>query len=124
MPTLAATVTSTSTQVVKLSPALRKKLLTRLKTYLGLKGQEKVIKAAMKKGRSEIEEVLEEAGQTSLSIDGMKASLVSPIRKVFNPKKFVALGGNLDHYNGALDEVPGTPWVKISDSNSKDEEDE
>lgn len=120
-----ATITATTTQTLTLKPTIKRKLMVALKSYMGLKGQREVIDEAMKKARATAGEILMETGESSISVEGFKTTLVAPVRKVFNKQKFIALGGNLDFYNAAMDDVPGTPYTKIttpSDRGSNDDE--
>lgn len=114
MPRMEATATVTTTQEVRLAPGLRKKLLTKLSTYASLKSQLDAIKHAMKKAGDEIGELHAETGETSVRLDGYTMTLVAGNRKKFNPKLFVANGGDLAVYNQSIDEVPVKSYLKIS----------
>ena len=112
MPALTATVTTTET--ITLQPSIRKRLLLALRTYTGLKDQEKALDLAKKKQRGIVQEVLEEVGETSLKLDGYTATMVAPSKKVLDRKLFVQLGGDLALLDAAYVEAPVTPYVKIS----------
>lgn len=119
----APSVTATTTHEVKLAPALRKKLLTSLRTYAGLKSQIEVLESALKKQKGLIGALREETGEQSLALEGFKVTLVANIRKKFNPKKFVQLGGDLALYNEAHEDVPVRAFEKITlPGASEDEE--
>ena len=108
------TITATTTHEIKLSPTIRRKLLTKLKTYAELRLQVKVLEAAMDKQKTEIGALRDETGEQSIELDGFKVTLVAGVRKKFNPKKYVALGGDLDLYNQAVEEKLNRPYEKIS----------
>ena len=112
MPGLA--VTTTTVQTVTLKPTVRKKLLTALRTYAGLKSQEAALDLAKKKVRSEVGGILEEVGESTLKIDGYTATFVAPAKKVLDRKKFVQLGGDLALLDAAYVEQAVTPYVKLT----------
>ena len=110
MPTLEATTTTT----VSIKPALMKKLRTELHAYAALKGRLKALEAEVEKHKDVIAEIREETGEQSLSVDGYSITLVAPMRKVFDAKRFVTLGGNLDIYNKANIDTASKSYTKIS----------
>lgn len=114
MPALTATVTATTTHQIQLKPTVRRKLLTELKAYAGLKVQRDAIDAAMKNHRGTVEGLLSETGESSLSLDGFKTTLVAPVQKKLDRKKFIQLGGDIEILNAAHVETSGTPYVKIT----------
>jgi hypothetical protein len=124
MPKLQASVTTTTTHVVKLSPAVKRELLTKLKTYASLKSQRDAIDHAMKGHRTGVEEIMEKVGEASLSVEGFKTTIIAPVRKgKFNPKKAVALGIPMEKILKAMDpDEPGTSYVKITVPGDKDDE--
>ena len=79
---LTAMVSATTREEVKLRPAVRLKLLKRLKVYAELKQQLKAIEVAMDKEKAEIGKVREEVGVTSLSLDGYKITQRSDRKSV------------------------------------------
>ena len=120
MPGLA--VTTTTVQTVTLKPTVRKKLLTALRTYAGLKDQEKVLEAAKKQVRGGIGAILEDVGESTLKVEGFTATFVAPAKKVLDRKKFVQLGGDLALLDAAYVEQAVTPYVKISCPKAGEEE--
>lgn len=120
MPTLTAAVTTTTVQMVTLKPTIRKKLLTALRTYGGLKDQEKVLDLAKRKARGTVQEVLEEVGETSLKLEGYTATIVAPAKKVLDRKKFVQLGGDLALLDAAYVDQDVTPYIKITAPTDKE----
>lgn len=126
MPSLQQTtvVTATTSHEIKLSPRLKRRLLTELKTYHALKSQRDALDSAMKKHRGNVEEVLSEAGESSIGVDGYKATLVAPIRRKLDPKKLVSLGVSTDIIDRATVESSGTPYVKVTCPGEKDHEED
>jgi len=121
MPTLDTTVTVSTTKDIKLKPTLRMKLLKALRTYGELRSQRKVIELAMDKHKAVISDLRDETGEQSLSLEGYTTTLVAPIRKKFNARKFVSLGGDIAIYNQAMDDVPSRAYEKITVPGSKDD---
>ena len=124
MPKLQQTVTTTTTQEVKPSLSVRKKLLTAFKVYAELAQQKKAIKLAMEKQTRILAEVREDLGEESISIDGNTTTLVAGLYKKFNPKKFVSLGGELALYEQAVEEKPKKAYEKVTVAGVKNEDDE
>mgnify|MGYP001573967162 FL=1 len=125
MPTLAATasVTATTTHQLKLAPQLKRKLLLALKTYTELAAQAKVLALAKKKQSGIVEEIQTELGESSIDIDGYKSTIVAPIRKVLDRKRFVALGGDLAILDQAMIDTPSKAYPKITAPGAVNEED-
>lgn len=124
MPRAAATVVATTTHEVALKPAVKKRLLMECKAYAALKAQKEVLDAAMKKHRGSVEGILTELGESSLHIDGFTTTIVAPMKKKFDPKKFVQLGGDIDVYNAANIDTPQKSYVKITPPGAKEHDDE
>ena len=118
MPSIA--VSATTTTEITLKPALKTRLLKELRTYAMLRSQMKDLELALDKHKAVIGGIREETGEQKLEIDGFSVTLVAPIRKKFNPKRFVAEGGDLAIYNNAMDDVTSRPYEKISCPGSKD----
>jgi DNA-directed RNA polymerase subunit L len=108
------TITVSTTEQVKISPKLLKQLRTELATFSSLKTDLKLIEARMDVSKAAIETIREETDQQTIQVDGYSITLVAPIRKKFNPKRFVALGGDLSIYNQAVEDVTSRPYTKIS----------
>lgn len=114
MPKLSPTVTVSTTKEVRLEPKLRRKLLLELRTYQTLKQTLDATQAAMDKHKATIAELRDSTGEMSIEIEGFKTTMVAPIRKVFDPKEFVANGGDLQIYNNSIKDVPSKPYEKIT----------
>lgn len=122
MPKVAPMATVSTTKEVKLEPKLRRKLLTEFRTYQSLKQTLDATQAAMDKHKAVIAELRDATGEMSLEIEGFKTTMVAPIRKVFDPKEFVANGGDLQIYNNSMKDVPSKPYEKITLPGTKQEE--
>ena len=116
----AVSVIATTTTEVSLKPALKTRLLKELRTYAMLRSQMKDLELALDKHKAVIGGIREETGEQKLEIDGFSVTLVAPIRKKFNPKRFVAEGGDLAIYNNAMDDVTSRSYEKISCPGLKD----
>lgn len=114
------TVTATTTQDVKITGQVRAKLMKKLKLYEQLSAQKKAIKLAMKKQNDEIDEIRAELGQQTVKLEGFTITEVAGIRRVFNKKDFVSLGGDLKIYEEAFDEKPNKAYCKITLPGQKD----
>jgi hypothetical protein len=113
--------TTTTVQTVTLKPTVRKKLLTELRTYLGLKEQDAAIDVAKKKCRGNIGAILEDVGESTLKIEGFTATFVAPAKRVLDRKKFVQLGGDLALLDAAYVEQAVTPYVKVTTPSEKED---
>lgn len=115
-------VTTTVTQQAKLTPALKKELLTKMQEHAKLHVVEKNAKAGKKKIAGRVEEIMEVAGETMLEVNGFKSTLIAPVKKSLNIKKLIAKGVSLDLINSCYDETPGTAYVKITAPGASDDE--
>ena len=114
MPTATVAVTATTTHQLVIAPQIKRKLLLALKTYTELSAQAKVLALAKKKQSGIVEGIQTELGESSIDIDGYKSTIVAPIRRVLDKKKFIALGGNLDIYEAAMIDTPSKAYPKIT----------
>ena len=114
MPTTAIALTATTTHQLTIAPQIKRKLLLALRTYVELNEQAKAIKLAKAKQMTVVEGIQTELGESSIDIDGYKSTIVAPIRKVLDKKKFIALGGNLDIYEAAMIDTPSKAYAKIT----------
>ena len=123
MPTATVAVTATTTHQLVIAPQIKRKLLLALRTYVELAAQAKVLKLAKKKQTKIVEAIQVELGETSLDIEGFKATLVAPVPKKLDRKLFVALGGNLELLDAAMVDNPSEPYVKITAPGVADDDD-
>ena len=114
MPGVRLEVVATTTQQVKLAPKVKQRLLTELKSYAAAKSTRDTADGVMKGARGAIEEVMSQAGEERLEIDGFKTTMIAPVTRKLNVKKLVALGVPMDLIDQAYDETPGTPYVKVT----------
>ena len=122
MPTAVA-LTATTTHQLVIAPQLKRKLLLALKTYTELSAQAKVLALAKKKQGSIVEGIQTELGESSINIDGYKSTIVAPIRKVLDRKRFVALGGDLGVLDQAMIDTPSKAYPKITAPGAADDDD-
>lgn len=116
-------VTTTVVEQVKLSPKLKRELQTTLKDYAGHHTNAKLYEGKAKACRGRVEEIMEEAGETALEVDGFKATLIAPVRKTLNIKKLIAKGVSMDIIDACYDETPGTAYVKVTVPGAKGDDD-
>ncbi len=116
------TITVSTTQEVRISPTLQKKLRTELTAYAALRTELKSIESKMDASKAKIEAVREETGEQKLEIDGYSVCIVAPIRKKFSAKKFVSIGGDLALYNRAVENVTSSPYTKVTCPGSKSDD--
>lgn len=109
-----AMITATTTTEVKISPTLKRQLLTELKGYAELKAQRDAIDATMKENRVKVEAIMEKVGETSISVEGYKTTLIAPIKSKLDVKQLIKLGVSRKTIDAATVETPGTPYVKIT----------
>jgi hypothetical protein len=121
MPSLAQTVTTTTTTQVKIAPAIKRKLMTELRAYADLKTKRDALDAAMKKSRSKVEDCLGDIGESSLTVDGFRTTLVAPVRTTLSEEKLIAQGVTVDQIAAAKVQTPTKAYVKITCPGEKDE---
>lgn len=120
MPSLTTSVTAAP----KLSPTLNRQLQTKLNEYKSLKAKLDPIKLRMKTLADELGGIRDEVtNELSLDVEGLaKITLVGGIYKKFNPKTFVANGGDLKIYQMSIDEKPRKAYNKITLAGERDED--
>jgi hypothetical protein len=115
MAKLTQEVTTTQTTVVELSPKLRQALMTKLTAYRQLTEQKKAIVAKLETLTAELDAIRDEAEEMSVSLEGYgTVTLVAGTYSKFNPKKFIALGGNLAIYEEAVEVKPRKAYAKVT----------
>lgn len=102
----------------KQTAALRIKFSLYAKTVADIKALE----ATKDELKAKIALVREEAGVTSLTLDGYKTTVVAPVRSTLNIKKLFAMGVTEAMIKEATDVVPGTAYEKISLPSTKGDE--
>lgn len=106
--------TTTTTTTVKLAPKLKQKLLTKFREYQTEKAKLDAAQVRMDALKAEIADLREDTGESSLELEGFKTQVISPTRSKFNEKKFIADGGDVTIYNGAVETVPSKSYEKVS----------
>lgn len=110
-----STPTVTTTKQVKLAPQLKKKLLVAMKEHAAIAAQIKVLEFAKKGKRDKVEDILvNEIGEESLSIDGYKATFISPIKTRLDKAKLIAQGVTMAQIEMATITTPGKSYTKIT----------
>ena len=117
-----ATVTATTTTEIKLKPQVRRKLLTALKTYAQLHAQIKALETAADKSKDTVQDLLIETGEQSLSLEGFKTTLVSPIKRTLSKEKLVQQGVTMAQIEAATVTTSTKPYVKITAPGEKERE--
>lgn len=107
-------VTTTETTVVQLRPALKVKLLKKLKVYAALRTQLKAIEAQMETEKAAIGVLREEAGVSTLALEGFKVTQVSNLRTSLNKMKLIEMGVTTEMLDEATETKPGKPYEKIT----------
>ena len=108
------TATTTVTQTVELSPQLKRQLLNELLMYQGLKRNLDELETAIANKKVNISRLREKSGEKALELEGFKITLVEPVRKELDRKKFVELGGSLAMLENATVSRPTKSYEKIS----------
>lgn len=121
--TVSTTATATTTHELRLAPQVKRRLLTSLRVYGELNQQLKAIKLAMSKAKGNVKTALVDSGESSISLDGYKATYVSPTRSHLDKQKLIAQGVTIAMLEMATVTKPGKSYVKIS-TPSGDEDDE
>lgn len=124
MPRLAQVTAHTVEHVVELKPELTTRLRKEFRQYHALKTQADALKEKMDTIKGKVEDIMADAGEEALALDGYRCKIVAGTRKKFNPKKFVAKGGNLKIYNAAMEEKPIAAYVKVSVPGDKEGDDD
>jgi hypothetical protein len=99
---------------VILKPALKSKLLKRLKLYAELRAQSKAIELAMDKEKAEIGALREEAGVDKLAIEGFSVAYVTNLRSTLSKPKLIAMGVTMEMIEDATEVKPGKPYTKVT----------
>lgn len=117
----AATVTTTNKTNVCISGIQKARLLNKLKSRAELQQQLAVLEHAMKRNTDEIEEIRADIGEKSFELDGYRVTRIEGTYKRFDPKVYLAAGGDLRVYEAALVEKPKKPFTKITMPGQRDE---
>lgn len=111
-------VTTTQTTEVQLSPALRTKLLKKLKAFQVNKQAIEAAEAANKSLKEDIDELFAEAGEfdslsAGVKIDGFFTKYVTPVRSTLDKKKLLMQGVTTAMIEAATVTTPGKAYTQI-----------
>ena len=119
--------TTTTTTEVKLSSALKRRVLAELATFVNLNQQFKVLKLALQKRKDTIQKAFEDAREfdalvTGTKLDGFSMKYVAGTRKILDKGKLIDLGVTAEMLEEATVEKPIKPYMKIILPGEKEDE--
>ena len=119
--------TTIQTTEVKLTPTLKRKVLTELRTFAALHEQIRTLKAAMQERKDKVQKFFEDAGEFNaltqgVSLDGFKAKYVSGVRSILDKKILIGLGVTDEMLAEATRSVPIKPYLKLTAPGDHEEE--
>lgn len=109
-------------QTQELRPELRQRLEALLANYQVVKVDADLTKAILDKEVATIYALLKDEGIEKTELGEIKLTEVGGESSKFDPKKFVAAGGNLDHYKAAIVKKPKKKYLKITIGKEKPEQ--
>lgn len=119
----APAITVTTQEDIKLSPKLRKKLLTELKDIAILQAQIKEYKKALEGSVATVEEIRDEIGAKKFALEGFKIARVEGTQTYFDQQMCLDEGWlSATQIEEATKTKPKKPYTKISAPNSSDDE--
>ena len=112
-------VTTTTTTEIKLSAALKRKLLTELRTFASLHDQFKALKQAMQKRKDTIQQAFETADEfdalvAGTKLEGFSMKYVAGERKVLDKGKLIDLGVSQEMLDEATVSKKIEPYMKVT----------
>lgn len=126
---VALAATTTTTTEVKLKPAVKAKLLKKLKVFAELRAQIKTLEAAADKEKADIRVIREEVGVETLKVDGYTTTNVTNTRQdsLRFREALIEMGVTTDMLDEAKERSlkAGRPYEKITvpgERNSGDSE--
>jgi hypothetical protein len=128
MPKLTTTTDVTVTVAPKLTPALKTKILKKLRIFEEHARNIKIATQAQDKLRAEVldfiieGEMFDALMDEGIKVDEFPLKYVSPEKNTFDKDLFVQLGGNLKTFNDAHRKKPTKSYFKITVPGEKDEE--
>jgi hypothetical protein len=119
-------VTTTQTTEVQLSPALRTKLLKKLKAFQVNKQAIEAAEAANKSLKEDIDELFAEAGEfdslsAGVKIDGFFTKYVTPVRSTLDKKKLLMQGVTTAMIEAATVTAPGKAYTQVRCPDERDD---
>lgn len=118
MPRLSLQATATTTTELQLKPAVKQKLLTKLKEYSGLAREAAALKVKMSEKNTAIEGILGEIGESQVDIDGYKGTIVAGVSRKLNKKKLSPKARA--EVEAAMEEKPKKSYVKVTAPGEKE----
>ena len=120
-------VTTTTTTEIKLSAALKRKLLTELRTFASLQFQFKALELAMQKRKDTIQQAFETADEfdalvAGTKLEGFSMKYVAGERKVLDKGILIDLGVSQEMLDEATVSKKIKPYMKISAPGEKEDE--
>ena len=118
---------TTQTTEVKLTPTLKRKVLTELKTFAALHEQIRALKSAMQQRKDRVQKLFEDAGEFTaltqgVALDGFKAKYVAGVRNILDKKILIGLGVSEEMLAEATRSVPVKPYLKLTAPGDHDED--
>ena len=119
--------TTIQTTEVKLTPTLKRKVLTELRTFAALHEQIRPLKAAMQQRKDKVQKLFEDAGEfgaltQGVSLDGFKTKYIASVRGILDKKILIGLGVSEEMLAEATVTKPSKPYLKITPPGEKEEE--
>ena len=120
-------VTTTTTTEIKLSAALKRKLLTELRTFASLHDQFKALKQAMQKRKDTIQQAFETADEfdalvAGTKLEGFSMKYVAGERKVLDKGKLIDLGVSQEMLDEATVSKKIKPYMKVTAPGEREDE--
>jgi hypothetical protein len=97
-----------------LDPTVKARLQEELHAYYATKAERDGCEARLNHIRATIDVLREATGQAQLDVDGVKLSLVAPVRRTLDVKKLVTAGVTMDLINMCYKETATKPYTKIT----------
>lgn len=107
------------TTEIDISPALKRKLMTKLKSYADLKEQRDAFDAAMTSTNAEVEEIRAQLGAKSLPIEGFGITRVEGTTSKLDKERLVQLGCAMAWIQEATRITPKKAYTLITCPNGK-----
>lgn len=117
---MAVTMTTTTTEEIKLKPLVAKKLKLKLGNYASLAKEIKALKAAQVVELEAIEAIRADTGAFKFEFEGAKITRIEGTHKKLNHKTLIQLGCAAAWITQATEEHPKRAYTKITLPGEKD----
>lgn len=111
---MSLSVTTTTTQDVVLSPALRTKLMLRLRAYQLAKQGLDAIQVKMDALKAEIDILRDQTGELSINIEGFNVTYVAGTRSTLSKEALIANGCSAAMIQMSTITTPTKPFTKVT----------